>query len=268
MKIYQLSDCHLQMDDAAPAANLIRALTLIEAKGGGDLLLLTGDLVCGPCVELYRAFKQIIETHTSIADIYAIAGNHDDLAMMKSTFSGSRIQVKDHLHLNDDVSLCFVDSSQKPRQHMALGAGRVSNKSLSHLRQFTRKHQSIVVIHHPVLNLGAKWFTEIGIENHLAVIEAIHPQTLAVVSGHAHAFFKASVSVKKRKPNDKTIPLFVSPATSYGFEHAKPDYKKNNNIGIMAYDLTPDTSEGKELISTPRYRLNGSVISLDYLTLR
>ncbi len=258
MRIYQLSDCHLQLDDNAPAANLVQALTLIEAKGDGQLLLLTGDLVCGPSIALYESFKQLIETHTSIANIYAIAGNHDDLVMMKQVFSGSRIQVKNHLHLNDDVSLCFVDSSQKPLQHMALGAGRVSNRSLSHLKKFTRKHQSIVVIHHPVLNLGAEWFTQIGIENHQAVIDAIHSQTLAVVSGHAHAFFKVPIP----KSSNKTVPLYVAPATSYGFDHDKPHYEKSLNIGIMAYDIEREFSANNSDSLSPRYQFNESVIDL------
>ncbi|WP_077752944.1 metallophosphoesterase family protein [Shewanella psychrophila] len=234
MRIYQLSDCHLHLGDEASRANLIRALTTIEEADDGDVLLLTGDLICGPCVEIYTQFKAIVQAHTSIVKIFAIAGNHDDLAMMKSVFSDSRIQVKDHVHLNDNLSLCFVDSSQKPLSNMSLGGGRVSTKALSALKKFTRKHRSIVVIHHPVVNLGAKWFTEIGIENNLAVMEAIHPQTLAILSGHAHAFFKEPIKIQER-----IIPLIVSPATSYGFEHTNPSYEKNTNIGIMAFDLVP-----------------------------
>ncbi|WP_076416240.1 metallophosphoesterase [Shewanella sp. UCD-KL12] len=262
MRIYQLSDCHLQLDNNAPGANLIQALALIEAKGDGQLLLLTGDLVCGPSIALYESFKRLIETHTSIANIYAIAGNHDDLVMMKQVFRGSRIQIKEHVHLNDDLSLCFVDSSQKPRQAMTLGAGRVSNRSLSQLRKFTRKHQSIVVIHHPVLNLGAKWFTEIGIENHFAVADAINSQTLAVVSGHAHAFFKVPLPALKHTSNDTTVPLFVSPATSYGFNHDKPDYEKSPNIGIMAYDIEREFIVNGSVRLSPRYQFNESVIDL------
>ncbi|EDQ00928.1 hypothetical protein [Shewanella benthica] len=32
---------------------------------------------------------------------------------------------------------------------------------------------------------------------------------------------------------DKTV-------TSYGFEHAKPNYEKNANVGIMVYDIIID----------------------------
>ncbi|NRB23062.1 metallophosphoesterase [Shewanella sp.] len=257
MKIYQLSDCHLQVSEAEPKLNLIRALTLIEARGDGDVLLLTGDLVCGPCVEIYTQFKAIVQAHTSIVRIFAIAGNHDDLAMMKSVFSGSRIQVKNHVHLNHGLSLCFVDSSPKPLANMPLGAGRVSRKSLSSLKQFTRKHQSIVVIHHPVVNLGAKWFTRIGIENNLDVIEAIHPQTLAILSGHAHAFFKQPI-----KTHGQIIPLIVSPATAYGFEHSNPDYEKNANIGIMVYDILIDIGSVSSSLPAKKYLLNESVLNL------
>ena len=259
MRIYQLSDCHLQVSEAEPRLNLIRALTLIEDKGDGDVLLLTGDLVCDPSIEIYAQFKAIVQAHTSIDRIFAIAGNHDDLAMMKSVFSGSRIQVKNHVHLNDDLSLCFVDSSQKPLANMSLGAGRVSIKSLSSLKQFTRKHQSIVVIHHPVVNLGAKWFTQIGIENNLDVIEAIHPQTLAILSGHAHAFFKQPITI-----SGQTIPLIVSPATSYGFEHANPDYEKNTNIGIMVYDIIPAPTPAEEIEIQPEKETGTNNREIEY----
>ena len=265
MRIYQLSDCHLQVDEEMPRANLIRALTLIEDKGDGDVLLLTGDLVCDPCLEIYAQFKAIVQAHTSTDRVYAIAGNHDDLAMMKSVFSGSRIQVKNHVHLGDGLSLCFVDSSQKPLSNMSLGAGRVSTKALSTLKKFTRKYQSIVVIHHPVVNLGAKWFTQIGIENNLDVIEAIHPQTLAILSGHAHGFFKQPI-----KNRGKIIPLIVSPATSYGFEHANPNYEKNNNIAIMVYDLNPAPNEEIAVKKTGtnnrqiEYTLKETVLTLNH----
>ncbi|BAJ00658.1 metallophosphoesterase family protein [Shewanella violacea] len=263
MKIYQVSDCHLYLDEAQPRDNLIRALALIELQGDGDILLLTGDLVCDPNIEIYTQFKAIVQAHSSIDRIFAIAGNHDDLTMMKSVFKGSRVQVKSHVHLGDDLSLCFVDSSPKPLAHMSLGAGRVARKALSSLKQFTRKYRSIVVIHHPVVNLGAKWFTQIGIENNLDVVAAIHPQTLAILSGHAHAFFKDNLT----SPQGKIIPLIVSPATSYGFEHSNPDYEKNTNIGIMAYDIRLDIgsqSPTKSCKSKPNYLIHESVINLSH----
>lgn len=278
MTIYQISDCHLAENDSSTQNNLIQALTLIEKCGDGELLLLTGDLVCCPSSALYEQFMRIVQSNTSIEQIYAIAGNHDDLAMMKSVFNHSRIQLKDHIHLKNGVSVCFVDSSKNPLSNMPLGAGRVSNQAVSTLKKFTRRHQSIVVIHHPVLNVGAKWFTQIGIENNLDVIKAIHPQTIAVISGHAHAFFnqpiyrqsshnqsnnkefnhQGSHHKQASKQHKHTIPQIISPATSYGFEHANPAYEKNTNIGIMAYMLSAASSVG-----SGRYSLHETMIALN-----
>jgi Icc protein len=229
MKIYQVSDCHLQIDNTEASTNLVRALEDMEGNDDGTILLLTGDLVCNPSVEVYEHFREIIETHVSISEIYAIAGNHDDFEMMKAVFNGSRIMVKKTVKLANGCRLIFVDSSQKPLTNMPLGSGRVSNKDLSSLKKFSRKTPSIVVVHHPVVDVGTEWFIQIGIENKAAVVRAIHHQTLSVISGHAHSFFKVPVK--------EGISQVVCPATCYGFDHTNPCYERNEDIGIMFYDI-------------------------------
>lgn len=231
MKIYQITDCHLSVTERAVTENLINILHHIERQADGDILLLTGDLVCDPSIERYTLFKDVIEAHTSITDIYAIAGNHDDLLMMKNVFKHSRIQIKSVVTLSHQCRLLLMDSSLKPIGNMPLGAGRVSKQSLALLRKVTRKYQAVVVIHHPVLNVGAQWFSDIGIENNQAVIDAMAPQTLGVISGHAHQYFKQNI-----KPQLEQI---VCPATSYGFNHDNPQYERNHKIGYMAYWLDP-----------------------------
>ncbi|WP_299497156.1 metallophosphoesterase [uncultured Shewanella sp.] len=237
MRIYQVSDCHLSFDDHDVKANLIQVLQHIERQADGDMLLLTGDLVSDPSIEIYTAFKAIIEAHVTLTQIYAIAGNHDDLSLMKQAFKQSAIQIKSLVRLDSDHRLLLIDSSLKPIETdaMPLGAGRVSKHALALLKKETRKQVSIVVIHHPVLNLGARWFTQIGIENHQAVINAIHPQTLAVISGHAHHYFKHSIK--------GSLEQIVSPATSYGFNHDCDHYEKEAVIGYMAYQFNTKTAQ-------------------------
>ncbi|PSU50168.1 hypothetical protein C9J12_05370 [Photobacterium frigidiphilum] len=229
MKIYQVSDCHLQAGNTEASANLVRALQHIERNGDGAILLLTGDLVCNPSVDVYEHFREIIEAHVSIREIYAIAGNHDDFEMMKAVFKSSRIMVKKTVKLAIGCRLIFVDSSQKPLTNMPLGSGRVSNKDLSLLKKWSRKTASIVVVHHPVVDVGTEWFTQIGIENKAAVVRAIHHHTLSVISGHAHSFFKV--------PLKEGTSQIVCPATCYGFDHANPCYERNEEIGIMSYNI-------------------------------
>jgi 3',5'-cyclic-AMP phosphodiesterase len=229
MKIYQVSDCHLQIDNTEASTNLARALQQIEGNGDGAILLLTGDLVCNPSVDAYEHFRDIIEAHVSIREIYAIAGNHDDFQMMQAVFNGSRILIKKTVKLVNGCRLIFVDSSKKPLTNMPLGSGRISNKDLSLLKKLSRKTPSIVVVHHPVVDVGTEWFTQIGIENKAAAVRAIHPLTLSVISGHAHSFFKVPVK--------EGVSQIVCPATCYGFDHANPCYERNEEIGIMSYEI-------------------------------
>ncbi|MCL1126268.1 metallophosphoesterase family protein [Shewanella surugensis] len=235
MKIYQISDCHLSLEEPTVKQNLIKVLQHIEQQADGDILLLTGDLVCDASIERYTLFKDVIEAHTCIANIYAIAGNHDDLSMMKKVFYHSRIQIKQVVKLSQTLRLLFIDSSLKPLGNMPLGAGRVSKQHLSLLKKESRKHQSVVIIHHPVINIGAQWFAQMGIENHQAVIDAIHPQTQMVISGHAHQYFKQNIK--------NALDQIVCPATSYGFNHDNPQYERNNNIGYMTYWFDPQKAQ-------------------------
>lgn len=240
-RIYQLSDCHLSAEETQPTERLIYILNQIEQNrvsttcsrltfnGEQDILLLTGDLVCQPTLALYQAFKAAVETHTSISHIYAIAGNHDDRDLMKTAFQGSRIQMRSRIPLDHQCQIICLDSSDKPFSEMALGSGRLAKRGLSALKSQSRKKQSIVVIHHPLLNVGAQWFQEIGIENNLKVMDAIHPQTIAVLSGHAHAHFDLTLADQ--------VPQRVCPATSYGFNHDVDDYQRTDQIGFMCHIL-------------------------------
>ncbi|WP_299006795.1 metallophosphoesterase [uncultured Shewanella sp.] len=231
MKLYQISDCHLSLTDKQIEANLIRVLQHIEGQGDGDMLLITGDLVSEPSVEVYMKFKAVIEAHVTIDQIYAIAGNHDDLSLMQRVFHHSKIRIQPKVKLINGIWLLMLDSSLKPITGMPLGAGRVSKQALAQLKKETRKHPSVVIVHHPVLNVGAQWFAHIGIENHQAVIDAVHPQTLAVISGHAHRYFLENIK--------GSVPQIVCPATSYGFNHDCDEYEREAVIGYMGYRFDP-----------------------------
>ncbi|MGF1756070.1 metallophosphoesterase [Vibrio makurazakiensis] len=257
--IYQISDCHLNTEDAQAEHSLIFVLNQIEnsrtaddcyqeGEQDNDILLITGDLVCSPTFELYVAFKRIIETHCSFKRIFAIAGNHDQRELMAIAFADSHIQVTHQLNLGKQCQLLFVDSSDKPLSGMALGSGRVAQRGLEAIKKNTRKKPSLVIIHHPIVNLGAEWFQKIGIENHLAVRRAIHPQSIAVVSGHAHGYFKHALTpnrLTENEPDQTQLHQIVCPATCYGFDHKQADYKRTSTIGYIEYHLSQVDREPK-----------------------
>ncbi|WP_298772304.1 metallophosphoesterase [uncultured Shewanella sp.] len=235
MKVYQISDCHLSLIDKEIEANLIRVLQHIERQTDGDMLLITGDLVCEPSIEVYLKFKAVIEAHVTMDRIYVIAGNHDDLSLMEQVFHHSKLQIKPKVTLDNGIELLMLDSSLKPKGAMPLGAGRVSKQALVQLEKDTREHLSVVIVHHPVINVGAQWFAHIGIENHQAVIDAIHPQTLAVISGHAHCYFNENIK--------DSVQQIICPATSYGFNHDCDTYEREPVIGYMGYWFNTETAQ-------------------------
>lgn len=241
-RIFQISDCHYNASDLDAKKRLIFILERIEhqrlanaSRTEHDILLLTGDLVCSPTQALYLDFMQVIESHSTFSSIYAIPGNHDCKALMALAFKDSRIQIKPKVRLSAHCQLLLCDSSDKPLAKMALGSGRLSKRSLQFLKKETRKKNSLVVVHHPIDNIGADWFQTIGIENHAQVRQSIRPRTLAIISGHAHQYFNETVQVG---PTLQKIPQLIAPATCYGFDHRVPEYQRSTTVGYMVYDIT------------------------------
>lgn len=252
-RLFQISDCHYSASDPNAKKRLIWILEHIEQQRATyantsqkehDILLITGDLVCDPTQALYGEFKQVIESCSTFSKIYTIPGNHDCRTLMARAFKDSRLHIKSKIRLSEHCQVLLCDSSDKPLSDMALGSGRLSERTLQFLKKETRKKSSLVVVHHPIENFGADWIQTIGIENHVKVRQSIHPQTLAVISGHAHQYFETNVQVGSPL---KGVPQLVSPATCYGFNHQIPEYQRTATIGYMVYEVN-------KLRSSPQFR--------------
>lgn len=155
--VFQISDCHLS--DESSFQNLEKALNVANADSDCDTILLTGDICCGPKSGDYTKLLSFVSQHVdSKKQVYAIAGNHDDIVLMKDELKGSLIQVVDQCEIAGR-DFIFLDSSQKPidAQH-PLGSGRIDNRGIAHLRkQIRKKKDPIVVVHHPVIRVGSNW---------------------------------------------------------------------------------------------------------------
>ena len=101
--VFQISDCHLS--DESSFQNLEKALNVANADSDCDTILLTGDICCGPKSGDYTKLLSFVSQHVnSKKQVYAIAGNHDDIVLMKDELKGSLIQVVDNVRLQGAIS--------------------------------------------------------------------------------------------------------------------------------------------------------------------
>nr|WP_284190411.1 metallophosphoesterase [Vibrio zhanjiangensis] len=162
--------------------------------------------------------------------MYAIAGNHDDIEMMKSAFIDTSIKIDEYLSI-DKFNFIFIDSSKKPKKEMMLGAGRVSDHDIQKIKN--AKKETVIVIHQPIFENGTDWFNKIGLENQNEVAQSVLNNTNIkhIICGHGHSFIKTKV---------KGTTQTMSPSTSYGFDHHSKVLAKTNRIGAVMIDVGED----------------------------
>lgn len=237
--IIQISDCHIKND--ADLKKLERILAKIAQLEECDALLVTGDICCNPSVDLYRAFAQTIIKATHISTICAIPGNHDDVDMMAQAFTNTPILIPKEVELAE-CQLLFVDSSYKPHSaEMALGSGRVHKQDLERVKNASHKKPTVLVIHHPIFEVGNTWFRTIGLENRCDLEDIVQSNhTIStVICGHGHAF------ITHQATNTTQI---MAPSTAYGFDHQVAGYQTTEQVGFLSLQVTPD-----KVTATPIY---------------
>lgn len=227
--VYQISDCHLS--DESSYENLKQALVHAEQDTSCDTLLLTGDICCNPKSGDYAKLVAFVTQYVTSKTIFAIAGNHDDSHLMREELKGSVIQVADRAKIHGRDVL-FLDSSYKPidAQH-PLGSGRIDNRGLAKFRKQIRKTSNpIVVIHHPVIPVGADWMQAIRLENDTQLMALLRKhQVKDVICGHGHDGI-----VETRQ----SVTQYMAPATAYGFDHSINEYNRSKKIGLSRITLS------------------------------
>lgn len=230
--IYQISDCHLS--DESSYENLRKALEYVSKDTKCETILLTGDICCNPKPGDYIRLEAFIRKHISEQPIYAIAGNHDDSSLMRTELKGSTIVVADKAIINER-EFVFLDSSDKPLDsHHPLGSGRINNRGMTKLKQQLRKaNNPIIVIHHPVIPVGAEWMKAIRLENDAEVMKVLRKYRVRdVICGHGHDGITAT---------QQGITQYMAPSTAYGFDHSVCEYNRSEKIGISRIRLSANS---------------------------
>ncbi|MDK9739040.1 metallophosphoesterase [Vibrio sp. D404a] len=230
--VYQISDCHLS--DESSYENLRRALEYANSDDGCKTIFLTGDICCNPKPGDYIALEAFIKQHVSNKSIYAIAGNHDDSALMREELKGSTICVTDKAFVCER-EFVFLDSSFKPldKRH-PLGSGRIDNLGMAQLKKHLRKSDNpIVVVHHPVIPVGSDWMKAIRLENDTDVMKVLHKYRVGdVICGHGHDGIVET---------QHGVTQYMAPSTAYGFDHSLDEYNRSEKIGLSKITLSANS---------------------------
>ncbi|CAK1852720.1 3',5'-cyclic-AMP phosphodiesterase [Vibrio crassostreae] len=232
--IYQISDCHLS--DESSYENLRRALEYVSKDTACKTIFLTGDICCNPKSGDYIRLEAFIRQHISAQSIYAVAGNHDDSRLMRKELKGSTIFVTDKA-TSCGREFVFLDSSFKPldKRH-PLASGRIDNRGMAQLKQQLRKaNDPIVVVHHPVIPVGADWMKAIRLENEADVMNVLRKYRVRdVICGHGHDGITAT---------QQGVTQYMAPSTAYGFDHSINEYNRSEKIGLSRISLSNDSIE-------------------------
>lgn len=151
-----------------------------------DLLLLTGDLTQDGSVASYDRLRRSLNKFGIHA--YCIAGNHDDLTLMKKHLPSEYV----HLSQSLDVGkwrILLLNS-------VVIGAvhGYLASAELAWLESSLSAYPdrpTLIAFHHPAVPLGSQWIDGICLENQEEFWEICdrHPQIEVVLNGHAHQDF-------------------------------------------------------------------------------
>ncbi len=206
----QISDTHVRTDDdGASVGNLRRALA--QARDyRADVILLTGDLVNDERADEYALLAEAI-AHPP-APLYLMPGNHDDRALIRSTFPQHAYLPRDgHLSYAIDqfpVRIVCVDQIVPGETHGELTKPQA--KWLDRTLAKKRGKPTIVALHHPPFLTYDLLFDKIGLRDGplFSSVIARHKQVSRVICGHHH---------RVTLGQSAHAPVIVAPSTSWSY---------------------------------------------------
>ena len=191
MLVVQVTDCHLPADSKhgyrgtnahQNLESLIRKVRVLKP----DILLATGDLSEDGSRTSYRTLHKILEPLG--IPVLALPGNHDDPALLATTFPGSPV---------DTISVSDHQAWQIIRLNSCLPAkpeGRINKRVLNELESYLtdcESKPSLIALHHQPITVGSPWIDKYRLmdpEHFLHLIDRF-PNVKAVVWGHVHQAF-------------------------------------------------------------------------------
>lgn len=204
-----VSDCHIlgnaneRFRGVDTRESLIRVLADV-ACNKPDVLILGGDLSHDGSEESYLSIPALLAM--ARCPWYAIAGNHDDLELMRRLFGTER--------LLDDIVLGRWRLRGLTSAVPGLPGGALSPSERRRLVQDLEDadHDWIIVLHHHLLPTGSRWIDETLLDDAKTFLAMCisSPHVRLVLHGHTHD------AVETRH---ETLSICAIPSTALRFSH-------------------------------------------------
>ncbi|CAH1044075.1 metallophosphoesterase [Halomonas sp. TD01] len=208
MRLVQITDSHLHADKEArsragiPFRQFERVLEAVIAERP-DIVVFSGDVSQDETAASYTLACQALASLP--CPWFWIPGNHDQLAFMQAEHT-----------LVEEVDLAqwrllLLDTHVEGQPYGELGAERL-NALAERLEEDDRP--TLIVMHHPPVDVGAVWMDAIGLQDRDAFWQLLHgcPQVKIILFGHAHQAY-----AQPHRTEDIEIDVYGCPAIADQF---------------------------------------------------
>jgi 3',5'-cyclic-AMP phosphodiesterase len=248
VRLVQISDTHLLPAGhvAAPVARaqLWRVLGHIAAGPAPAALLATGDLAdladAGVYAELQAALASLA------VPVLALAGNHDDPALLRQQFPGSPLDQPEEWSAGD-WSVLTLNSHQPGQSGGRLGPLRLEALRLR-LAAVMARHV-LVALHHPPVAVGSPWLDAMGCADGDEVLDclAADGRVRCVVWGHIHQPYTGQHRGLWLHGTPATRIQFLPRSEHFGIADRRPGFRWINlmptgaiETGVVYLPATPE----------------------------
>ena len=189
LRILQLSDLHLKQHDQAILDESLESVVAACQKDKDwppHYFILSGDLVHDETTAGYsNCYKKLTRRFIDIAPLLAIPGNHDDSALLHRDMGIAGAQTTGWLE-QGNWQIILLDSSVTGHKHGHLGKQCLKDLDTALTRR--KAEYSLIIIHHPPVEIGSRWMDRMKVDNGEALFEltAKYCGVHHLVCGHAH----------------------------------------------------------------------------------
>jgi len=216
VSVVQLTDTHLFADiehslvGIKTAASLQQVLIEMQrVLPRTDLILITGDLSQDCSDASYMHLREMIDRLE--IPTYCLAGNHDNLALMRSHLPSPFISLESALNIGK-WRILLLSSVVENAVYGQLELSEL--EKLEAMLQQESDRPTLIAFHHPAISINSQWMDQISLENQdefWAICDR-YPQVQVVINGHAHQDFQQIYET----PHNSVICL-VTPSTCIQF---------------------------------------------------
>jgi Icc protein len=224
LSVVQLTDTHLFADiehslvGIKTAASLQQVLIeMQQVLPKIDLILMTGDLSQDCSADSYMHLREMIDRLA--IPTHCLAGNHDDLVLMRSHLPSPFISLESALNIGKwHIILLSSVVENAVYGHLALS----ELAKLETMLQEELERPTLIAFHHPAISINSQWMDQISLDNQeefWAICDR-YPQVQVVINGHAHQDFQ-----QIHETPQNSVMCLVTPSTCIQFATQNPNFQ-------------------------------------------